>query len=41
MVEVLGTQGSSSHNFKQGSYKIDYNLISEEKALELALRCRS
>ncbi len=34
----LGTQGSSSHNFKQaGVIKIDYNLISEEKALELAL----
>ena len=34
----LGTQGSSSHNFKQtGIIKIDYNLISEEKAMELAL----
>ena len=34
----LGTQGSSSHNFKQtGVIKIDYNLISEEKALDLAL----
>ncbi len=34
----LGTQGSSSHNFKQvGVIKIEYNLISEEKALDLAL----
>ncbi len=34
----LGTQGSSSHNFKQtGVIKIDYDLISEEKILELAL----
>ena len=34
----LGTQGSSSHNFKQtGVIKIDYNLISEDKVLELAL----
>ena len=34
----LGTQGSSSHNFKQvGVIKIRYNLISEEKALDLAL----
>tara|TARA_Y100001936_G_scaffold253229_1_gene316656 strand:- start:2333 stop:3058 length:726 start_codon:yes stop_codon:yes gene_type:complete len=34
----LGTQGSSSHNFKQiGVIKIDYNLISEEKILELGL----
>ena len=34
----LGTQGSSSHNFKQtGVIKIDYNLISEEKILDLAL----
>ena len=34
----LGTQGSSSHNFKQtGVIKIDYNLISEEKILNLAL----
>ena len=34
----LGTQGSSSHNFKQtGVIKIDYNLMSEEKILGLAL----
>ena len=34
----LGTQGSSSHNFKQtGVIKIDYNLMSEEKILDLAL----
>ena len=34
----LGTQGSSSHNFKQtGVIKIEYNLISEEKVLDLAL----
>ncbi len=34
----LGTQGSSSHNFKQtGVIKIDYNLISEDKVLDLAL----
>ena len=34
----LGSQGSSSHNFKQiGVIKIDYNLISEEKVLDLAL----
>ena len=34
----LGTQGSSSHNFKQtGVIKIDYNIISEEKILDLAL----
>ena len=34
----LGTQGSASHNFKQkGVIKIDYNLISEEKILDLAL----
>ena len=34
----LGTQGSSSHNFKQaGVIKIDYNLISEEKLIDLAL----
>ena len=34
----LGTQGSASHNFKQkGVIKIDYNLISEEKVLDLAL----
>ncbi len=34
----LGTQGSSAHNFKQtGVIKIDYNLISEDKILELAL----
>ena len=34
----LGTQGSSSHNFKQaGVIKIDYNLISEEALLNLAL----
>ena len=33
----LGTQGSSSHNFKQtGVIKIDYNLISEEKIFELS-----
>jgi len=35
---ILGSQGSASHNFKQsGIIKIDYNLISEEKMLELAL----
>ena len=34
----LGSQGSSSHNFKQiGVIKIDYNLISEENVLDLAL----
>ena len=34
----LGMQGSASHNFKQnGVIKIDYNLISEEKVLDLAL----
>ncbi len=34
----LGTQGSSSHNFKQaGVIKIDYSLISEEKVLDIAL----
>ena len=34
----LGTQGSASHNFIQnGVIKIDYNLISEEKVLDLAL----
>ncbi len=34
----FGTQGSSSHNFKQvGIIKIEYDLISEERALELAL----
>ncbi len=34
----LGSQGSSSHNFKQiGIIKIDYNLISEENVLDLAL----
>ncbi len=34
----FGTQGSSSHNFKQvGVIKIEYDLISEERALELAL----
>ncbi len=34
----FGTQGSSSHNFKQiGVIKIDYNLISEENILESAL----
>ncbi len=34
----LGTQGSASHNFKQaGVIKIDYSLISDEKALDLAL----
>ena len=35
----LGTQGSASHNFKQtGIIKIDYNLISEEKILDLSLK---
>ena len=35
---TFGAQGSSSHNFKQvGVIKIDYDLISEEKVLELAL----
>ncbi len=34
----LGTQGSSSHNFKQtGVIKIDHSILSEEKILELAL----
>tara|TARA_B100000029_G_scaffold76356_1_gene68225 strand:- start:4144 stop:4869 length:726 start_codon:yes stop_codon:yes gene_type:complete len=34
----LGTQGSSSHNFKQtGLIKINYNLISEEKVFDMAL----
>ena len=34
----LGTQGSSSHNFKQaGVIKIDYSLISDEKVLDIAL----
>jgi len=34
----LGTQGSASHNFKQtGVIKIEYELISEEKVLDLAL----
>ncbi len=34
----LGSQGSSSHNFKQiGVIKIDYKLITEEKAFDLAL----
>jgi len=34
----LGSQGSASHNFKQtGVIKIEYNLISEEKVLDLAL----
>jgi len=34
----LGAQGSSSHNFKQtGVIKIDYNLITEEKVIDLAL----
>ena len=34
----LGSQGSSSHNFKQiGIIKITYDLISENKVLELAL----
>jgi len=34
----LGTQGSSSHNFKQtGVIKIEYSLISEEKIIELAI----
>jgi len=34
----LGSQGSSSHNFKQtGVIKIDYNIISEEEILDLAL----
>jgi YebC/PmpR family DNA-binding regulatory protein len=34
----FGAQGSSSHNFKQkGVIKIDYNLLSEEKILDLAL----
>ena len=36
MVEDIGTQGSSSHNFKQvGVIKIDYDIISEDKILEL------
>jgi YebC/PmpR family DNA-binding regulatory protein len=34
----LGTQGSSSHNFKQtGVIKIEFNTINEEKVLDLAL----
>ncbi len=34
----FGAQGSSSHNFKQkGVIKIDYNLITEDKILDLAL----
>ena len=34
----FGAQGSSSHNFKQtGVIKIDYNIISEEKILDIAL----
>ena len=34
----FGSQGSSSHNFKQkGVIKIDYNIISEEKIIELSL----
>jgi len=34
----FGTQGSSAHNFKQlGVIKIDYNLISEENVIDLAL----
>ena len=34
----LGSQGSSSHNFKQiGIIKIDYDLISEDNVLDLAL----
>ena len=34
----LGTQGSSSHNFKQiGVIKINFNNISEERILEIAL----
>ena len=35
---TLGTQGSSSHNFKQkGVIKIDYNLVSEDDILDMAL----
>ena len=35
----FGTQGSSSHNFKQiGVIKIDYNIITEEKVVDLALK---
>ena len=35
----LGTQGSSSHNFKQvGVIKIDYALISEDKILDLSIK---
>tara|TARA_Y100001970_G_scaffold187694_1_gene228331 strand:- start:1655 stop:2380 length:726 start_codon:yes stop_codon:yes gene_type:complete len=34
----LGSQGSASHNFKQtGVIKIDYEIISEEKVIDLAL----
>ena len=34
----FGAQGSSSHNFKQtGVIKIDYNIIAEEKILDIAL----
>ena len=34
----FGSQGSSSHNFKQkGVIKIDYNIVSEEKIIELSL----
>ena len=35
---TLGTQGSSSHNFRQtGVIKIDYNLVSEDDILDMAL----
>ena len=38
MVEVLGTQGSASHNFKQlGVIKINKKEISEEKIFEIAI----
>ena len=37
-MEVLGTQGSASHNFNQlGIIKIDKNEISDEDIFELAI----
>ena len=41
MVEVLGTQGSASHNFNQlGIIKIHKKEISEENIFELSNRVR-
>ncbi len=38
----FGTQGSSSHNFKQtGVIKIDYNKISEDKILNLSINAEA